>query len=96
MKLSIRQRILNYYKRRKGEWIASGEIQRLVAEKTDKTPQNAGRRLRELAEDGLLEVEIRKKHAWYRFKEQAPQIKRVMHIEVINGRAIQSYQEVAV
>lgn len=88
MKQSLRNRILNYYERHKGEWIASGTLQRLVTEKTSYTPQNVGRRLRELAEDGLLEVEYREKnHAYYRFKQQAQKPKPRIYIEVIRGIA---------
>jgi len=65
-KLTLKERILAYYQKHPGEWIASGEIQRMVTEKTKYTAQNAGRRMRELAEDNLLEVEYRKGHAFYR------------------------------
>lgn len=90
--MSLRERILNYYKNHKGEWISSGEIQRLVVEKTKYTPQNAGRRLRELAEDGLLEVEYRKGHAFYRFNEAMQPMKRVSEIEVKDGVAYETYK----
>jgi len=73
MSTSLRERIVAYYQRHIGEWIASGTMQRLVADKTSYTPQNVGRRLRELAEDGKLEVKYVKGHAHYRFVEQAPQ-----------------------
>lgn len=96
MKTSLRQRILNYYERNKGNWIASGTLQRLVAEKTTYTPQNVGRRLRELAEDGLLEVEYREGHAWYRFKEQPQKVVRRSIIEIINGVAVESFKEITV
>ena len=44
-------------------WIASGDLQRIVAEKTSYGPQNAGRRLRELAEEGKLDVMYVRDHA---------------------------------
>jgi DNA-binding transcriptional regulator PaaX len=94
MKQSLRNRILSYYERHSGQWIASGTLQRLVAEKTTYTPQNVGRRLRELAEDGLLEVEYRDNHAFYRFKEQAQKTRRVPFYEVIEGIAYERFKEV--
>jgi len=50
-------------------WIASGDLQRIVIQATRYTPQNVGRRLRELENEGVLEVEYRKGHAWYRLKD---------------------------
>jgi hypothetical protein len=68
-KLTLRQRILNYYMKRPGVHIPSGEIQRIVMANTSYTPSNASRRLRELAEDGLLKVELVKGHAVYWYGE---------------------------
>jgi hypothetical protein len=53
-------------------WTASGDIQRM--EWRDKkgnlaTPSNISRRLRELAADGVLEIQIRRGHAHYRLKQ---------------------------
>lgn len=66
MKLSLTDRLARYCRNNPG-WIASGHLQRLALEK-GYTAQNAGRRLRELVEDGVLEVEYRKprNHAYYR------------------------------
>lgn len=47
-------------------WIASGDLQRIVAEKTSYGPQNVGRRLRELAKGGSLDVMHVRDHAHYR------------------------------
>jgi len=66
--LSLRDRLARYLRNNHG-WISSGQLQRLVAEKTSYSPQNVGRRLRELAADGILEVQYRRNHAWYRCKE---------------------------
>ena len=68
MKTSLKNRITNWL-RKKGEWVASGEIQRLVQENGYWSPQNSGRRLRELVVEGILEVEYRKGHAFYRYKQ---------------------------
>ena len=69
MKLSLSQRLVRYLQRNHG-WISGGDIQRVVAEHTTYTPQNVGRRLRELVTSGDLEVQYRSKngvrHAYYR------------------------------
>src|SRR6266545_4596868 len=67
-RLTLKQRLANYMRRHHG-WIASGELQRLASEKTNYTPQNVGRRLRELENEGLLEVQYRKNHAYYRIRQ---------------------------
>jgi hypothetical protein len=41
----------------------------MVSEKTTYTASNTSRRLRELQNDGILEVEYRRGHAFYRFNE---------------------------
>lgn len=66
--LSLKERLLDWLRRNPG-YIASGTIQRMVASKTNYSPQNVGRRLRELHTEGELEVEYRKGHAWYRAKQ---------------------------
>jgi hypothetical protein len=43
--------------------IASGDLRRIVAEKTSYGPQILGRRLRELAEEGKLDVRHVRDHA---------------------------------
>lgn len=85
--LSLVDRIERFLKA-KDEWICGGEIQKLAAEKNYE-PQNAGRRLRELVNDGILEVEYRKGNnkipvAWYRYKFQE---KIISSYEVVNGVA---------
>jgi DNA-binding transcriptional ArsR family regulator len=54
---------------------ASGNIQRMVAVKTSYTPQNVGRRLRELENEGFIEVKYERNHAYYRFKVQMGPLK---------------------
>lgn len=70
----------SYFRRNKGVWIPSGEIQRLVTSTTKYSPANATRRLRELVEDGTLEVEYRKprNHAYYRYIPQVRTVERVI------------------
>jgi len=65
--ISLKNRIENYLKKR-DYFVASGDIQRLAQENGYYSPQNSGRRLRELHEEGILDVEYRKGHAYYKFK----------------------------
>jgi len=91
MKQSLRERILSYYQKNTGVWIASGEIQRLVTERTNFSPSNSTRRLRELREDGLLEQKLVKGHAWYRY---IPQPKQVQDVVIEDGIARVTYKQV--
>lgn len=77
-KLSLSERLARYI-RNQGDWIASGTLQRLALE-AGYTAQNAGRRLRELVEDGTLEVEYRNphNHAYYRYRPQVRTVERVI------------------
>lgn len=75
MKLSLRDRLYRYLVKNHG-YIASGDLQRLVAEKTTYTPRSVVRRLEELAVEGKLEVQYRTRngvrHAFYRAAEKTP------------------------
>jgi DNA-binding Lrp family transcriptional regulator len=74
--LSLKDRLTRFLKANYSQaWIASGDLQRIVAEKTDYTPQNVGRRLRELENEGVVEVKYVRGHAHYRFTE-APSLQR--------------------
>lgn len=68
-KLSLKDRLVNFLLKSHG-WISSGELQRIVAEKTTYTPRTTCRRLEELVVEGKLEVQYRKGHAWYRSSSQ--------------------------
>jgi hypothetical protein len=53
-------------------WIASGDLQRMHwydNKGSLVTPANISRRLRELQNDDVLEVQIRKGHAYYRLAQ---------------------------
>lgn len=68
--LSLVDRLENFL-RAKADFVCGGELQKLAALKGYK-PQNAGRRLREMVNDGILQVEYRKGQnkipvAWYRY-----------------------------
>lgn len=69
---SLSGRLVAFLERRYPQWMASGDLQRIIAEKTDYTPRTSVRRLQELAEAGVLEVEQRENHAWYRYHLGAP------------------------
>jgi len=65
--MTLKDRLARYLRNNHG-WIESGDLQRIAAEKTRYGPQNVGRRLRELAQEGILEVQYRNNHAYYRAK----------------------------
>lgn len=83
--ISLKTRLANFLQKKEC-FIASGDLQRLAQENGYWSPQNTGRRLRELQNEGIVEVEYRKGHAWYRFNQNhmPPKPK----IEIRNGRAI--------
>jgi hypothetical protein len=66
--MTLKERRERYLRNNHG-WIASADLQRLVTERTNYTPQNVGRRLRELEVEEKLEVQYRKNHAYYRAKQ---------------------------
>ena len=73
MKESLKERLVRYLKNH-GGFVASGELQRIVAAKTTYTPRTTVRRLEELATQGILRVEYRKNHAYYRWADvESPQ-----------------------
>jgi hypothetical protein len=67
--MTLKERLEKYLRNQHG-WIAKGQLEKLVVEKTHYTAENAGRRLRELENESILEVQIRRGHAFYRTKEQ--------------------------
>jgi len=71
MNLKLRPRLERFFRNHPDTWFPSGEIQRMVTERTHYTPSNATRRLREMAEEGILEVKQVKNHAHYKLASQA-------------------------
>jgi DNA-binding transcriptional ArsR family regulator len=68
-RLALKDRLASYLKRHYSQtWMASGELQRIVAASTSYSPQNVGRRLRELENEGTVEVRYERGHAFYRYK----------------------------
>ena len=68
-KLSLRERLLKYLVGAR-YWVSGGELQRLTILNTTYTGKTCSRRLQELAEEGLLVVEIRKGHAFYKARDE--------------------------
>lgn len=68
--LSLKDRLKRYMLNRHSEWIPKGYLLDIVHKETTYTAENAGRRLRELEDEGVLEVKYVKKHAHYRAKKQ--------------------------
>jgi hypothetical protein len=65
--MTLRDRLYRYLLKNHG-YVSKGALEKLVMQHTTYTADNTGRRLRELAEEGLLEVDIRDGHAWYKAK----------------------------
>lgn len=78
MKITLKARLVRWLQNNPG-FHASGSLQRLVADKTDYTPRTVVRRLEELIQEGVLEVDYRKGHSWYQI---APQ----RHLDPIEGK----------
>lgn len=77
-KISLVDRIENYFRKHQGELICGGTIQDKARE-AGFEQSNAARRLRELAAEGVLEVEYRKgkngaRVAWYRYRIRNNQV----------------------
>jgi hypothetical protein len=67
--MSLKVRLARFLSRHHG-WISKGELCDLAREVTGATGEHTGRRLRELAEEGVLEVQIRKGHAYYQLAQK--------------------------
>lgn len=70
--ISLRERIKSYFKRHPDEWINKGIVSDL-ARNVGYSSENCGRRLRELKEEGVLEVKYKngknfQELAWYKLK----------------------------
>jgi len=69
--MSLKERLARYLRNNHG-WIPKGKICDLAREKTGATGEHTGRRLRELTEEGRLEVQYRRGQAYYRLKQASP------------------------
>lgn len=91
---SLKDRLAIFLKKHYSQaWIASGDLQRIVAEKTDYTPQNVGRRLRELENEGDVEVKYVRGHAHYRFTGK-PSIEQLVEKSLEWFDALPNYESV--
>ena len=86
----LKERLLRYMLKHHSAWIPKGEIQRVVAAYTTFSPENAGRRLRELQEEGLLEVKIIRGHAWYSARDNGKLSADTITSSTIDARVIKS------
>lgn len=86
MKTSLREQIYKkfrfYWKERGNPWINGSSVERYALEQGFK-PSNASRRLRELAEEGLLE-RLEEKSVSYRYKPTEHEIIRLKMREKLN------------
>jgi hypothetical protein len=69
--MSLKERLARYLRNDHG-WIPKGEIGDLAGEKTGATGEHTGRRLPELTEERILEVQYGKGHALYRVGTRSP------------------------
>jgi hypothetical protein len=70
--MTIREKLAKHL-REGHSWLASRDLQRMDWRDCHgalATPSNISRRLREFAANGILEVQIRKGHAWYRLAQK--------------------------
>ncbi len=81
-KLSLKDRLLKYVRSIYPNEIAKGELDRIVMLNTKYVPENVGRRMREMVNEGLLEVRYgNKNHAFYK----ASGFIRTEYFKVENG-----------
>lgn len=68
--MSLKKEIYDCLKARSPEFVHKGELGKKAVMEWGFLNENAGRRRRELCDEGLIEKEIRKGCVWYRFKEE--------------------------
>lgn len=77
-KQSLKNRLLTYLQKHYPEKIAKGDLDRMVMANTKFIPENCGRRLRELQNEGLLEVSYgNKNHAFYQASKPKETVKYI-------------------
>ena len=74
---SLKLRLRRYFEKNPERWFAKGVLCDLARDKTGATGEHTGRRLRELENEGLVEVRYKKNHAYYRLKSTVAD--RVQH-----------------
>lgn len=98
--MSLKEQLLARFKEKPDTWFPSGSIEKWVAAETKYSPSNAKRRLREMAEDGILSVDYYTsngvQHAKYCYNPETTTAKRrQQHVEIVDGVARITYSEVA-
>lgn len=87
MNLTLKGKLLHYFKSNPNEWIAGGVLQKMEWKNKDNTIATARTVIREvgrLKQDRLLNVEYRNKHhAFYRIKQEHK--KKIYRYELIDG-----------
>lgn len=91
MKKTLRQRLYAYLKARPGVFISGGELERIASNATSYKPSTISRRLRELAEDGLIARNEEKRTVFYAYQ---PQKRTIREVVVREGRAVEVIREV--
>lgn len=83
---TLKERLFRYLLKNHG-WIASGDLQKIVAEYTSYTPQTVGRELRRLKNEGKIRVQYRTnngiRHAFYAAVNEAGMTREEM---IQNGK----------
>ena len=84
--------MLNHLKEHKGEWVKKGAMY-CVAEEAGFSPETGARKLRELAEDGTIQMDMYKGQRGQKLARYAydKPIERKLIIKVVDGKAIQTY-----
>lgn len=93
---SLSERILRFLKKTP-DFICGGEIQ-VLAVRAGYEGSNAARRLRELASEGLLEVEHRKGNngqdvSWYKYKPQEKIVTVYEKVKTEDGEVVRPVQK---
>jgi hypothetical protein len=69
--MSLKDRLAKYLRANHG-WMPKARLCDLARIRTKATGEHTGRRLRELTEEGILEVKYVRGHAHYRLKAKVP------------------------
>ena len=92
-RLSLRERIHTYLKNNKGVWIHGGYLEKMAIAAGYKG-SSAGRRSRELHEDGMIYRKEISGKVWYMY--DLVETKQQQTVEIVDNKAIISYKTVEV
>lgn len=71
MELSLKSRLERFLKR-KQDWFPKGTLCDIARTEVGATGEHTGRRLRELQNEGIVEVKYEHNHAYYRYNQHQP------------------------